>query len=69
MLSEVREEFSVDIPMTQLFKHNTVADFSLLLDQKSGTIRNAGYGSSSFFFKSFYSSFNIALNLFIFDVS
>jgi len=36
MLSEVRDEFSVDVPMTQLFRHNTVTDFSLLLDQMSG---------------------------------
>ena len=39
MLAEVRDEFSMDIPMVQLFKSNTVADFSLLIDQKAGVSR------------------------------
>ena len=41
MLSEVRDVMSVDIPMTQLFKYNTVADLSALIDQKSGNNRRA----------------------------
>ncbi|XP_065058654.1 uncharacterized protein LOC135686369 [Rhopilema esculentum] len=36
MLSHVKEEMSVEITMSQLFKHNTVADFSGLVDQYSG---------------------------------
>ena len=43
MLSEVRDEFSMDVPMTQLFRHNTVTDFSLLLDQKSGIASKTRY--------------------------